>query len=150
MSGTKKPVCWNCGEVGHTFHKCPKPKDDKRIESNHNQRNTSANTVQSNPNSNPSSDPSFKWCPPTQSENNKQLIDGKHMFYLHKLKFWILDKRHPINAAATAANMPSTTPTSNPPIKSSPGGDNLALEAVLANTSRSIEASLRGLVNQFS
>ena len=28
-NGTKKPVCWNCGEVGHTFYKCPKPKDDK-------------------------------------------------------------------------------------------------------------------------
>ena len=28
-NGTKKPVCWNCGEVGHIFYKCPKPKDDK-------------------------------------------------------------------------------------------------------------------------
>ena len=29
-SGTKKPVCWNWGEVGHTFYKCPKPKDDNK------------------------------------------------------------------------------------------------------------------------
>ena len=146
-SGTKKPVCWNCGEVGHTFYKCPKPKDDKRIESNCNQCNALANTVQSNPSSNPSSDPPLKWCPPTQSENNKLLIDGKHMFYLHKLKHWILDKHHPSNAAP---NMPSMTSTSNPPIKSSLGGANPALEAALANTLRSIEASLHGLVNQFS
>ena len=26
---SKMPVRWNCGEVGHTFYKCPKPKDDK-------------------------------------------------------------------------------------------------------------------------
>ena len=36
-NGTKKPVCWNCGEVGPSFYECPKPKDDKQIESNRNQ-----------------------------------------------------------------------------------------------------------------
>ena len=148
--GTKKPVCWNCGEVGHTFYKCPKPKDDKRIESNRNQRNATANTAQSKPNLNPSSDPSFKWRPPAPSENNKRLIDGKHMFYLHKLKRWILDKRHPSNTPAAPAGTPSVEPTPNPPVESTSGGANPALEAALANTSRSIEASLRGLVNQFS
>ena len=70
-SGPKKPVCWNCGEDGHTFYKCPKPKDGKQIESNRNQRNTSANTAQLNTNLIASSDPPFKWHPPTQSENNK-------------------------------------------------------------------------------
>ena len=150
MNGTKKPVCWNCGEVGHTFYKCPKPKDDKRIESNRNQQNALANTVQSKPNLNSSSDPSFKWHPPTPSENNKRLIDGKHMFYLHKLKRWILDKCYPSTSPAAPASAPSTAPTPNPPVESSPGGANPALEAALANTSHSIEASLCGLVNQFS
>ena len=56
----KKPICWNCGEVSHTFYKCPQPKDEKRIESNHNQRNASANTAQSKPNSTSSCDPPFK------------------------------------------------------------------------------------------
>ena len=150
VNGTKKPICWNCGKVGHTFYKCPKPKDDKRIESNRNQRHAAANTAQSKPNSNPSSDPSFKWHPPTLSENNKHLIDGKHMFYLHKLKCWILDKHHPANTPATTTNTPSTTSTSNQPVEPTSGQANPALEAVLANTSRSIEASLCGLVNQFS
>ena len=149
-NGTKKPVCWNCGEVGHTFYNCPKPKDDKQIESNRNQQNATANTAQSKPNLNPSSDPSFKWRPPAPSENNKRLIDGKHMFYLHKLKRWILDKRHPSNTPAAPAGTPSVAPTPNPPVESTSGGANPALEAALANTSRSIEASLRGLVNQFS
>ena len=150
VNGTKKPVCWNCGEVGHTFYKCPKPKDDKQIESNRNQRHATANTAQSKPNSNPSSDPSFKWRPPTPSENNKRLIDGKHMFYLNKLKCWILDKRHPANTPATTTNIPSTTSTSNPPVKPTSGQANPALVAALANMLRSIEASLCGLVNQFS
>ena len=148
--GPKKPVCWNCGEVGHTFYKCPKPKDDKRIESNRNQRNATANTAQSKANPNPSSDPSFKWRPPAPSENNKRLIDGKHMFYLHKLKRWILDKRHPSNTPVVPAGTPSVEPTPNPPVESTSERANPALEAALANTSRSIEASLRGLVNQFS
>ena len=149
-TGTRKPVCWNCGKVGHTFCKCPKPKDDKRIESNRNQRHAAANTAQSKPNSNPSSDPSFKWRPPTSSENNKRLIDGKHMFYLHKLKRWILDKRHPANAPAPTPNTTSMSTTSTQPVEPTSGQANPALEAALANTSRSIEASLRGLVNQFS
>ena len=91
-SGPNKHLCWNCGEVGHTFYKCPKPKDDNRIESNCNQWNTLANTVWPNTSSNHASDPPFKKCPPSQNENNKRLIDGKHMFYLHKLKPWILEK----------------------------------------------------------
>ena len=144
---SKKPVCWNCGKVGHPFYKCPKPKDDKSIESSHNQCNKSANTAQPNTSSNPSSDPPFKWRPPTQNENNKGLIDWKHMFYLHKLKHWILDKRHPSNAA-TSTSLMTTTP--NPPVESPSCGTNPALEATLANTSRSIEASLHGLANQFS
>ena len=148
--GLKKPVCWNCSEVGHTFYKCPKPKDDKGIESNRNQRNATANTAQSKTNPNPSSDLSFKWRPPAPSENNKRLIDGKHMFYLHKLKRWILDKRHPSNTPAAPAGTPPVEPTPNPPVESTSGGANPALEAALANTSRSIEASLHGLVNQFS
>ena len=146
----KKPICWNCGEVGHTFYKCPQPKDEKRIESNRNQRNVSANTAQPKPNSTSLGDPPFKWRPPTPSENNKRLIDGKHMFYLHKLKRWILDKRHPANTPATATTSPTTPSTSNTPIEPTTGQANPALEAALANTSRSIEASLRGLVNQFS
>ena len=44
-SDSKKPVCWNCGEVGHTFYKCPKPTDDKQIESNRNQHNKSTNAA---------------------------------------------------------------------------------------------------------
>ena len=147
VNGTKKPVCWNCGKVGHTFYKCPKPKDDKRIESNPNQLHATANKAQSKPNSNPTSDPSFKWRPPTSSENNKRLIDGKHMFYLHKLKCWILDKRHPANTPDTTTN---TTSTSTPPIEPTSGQANPALEAVLANTLCSIEASLHGQVNQFA
>ena len=127
-NGTKKPVCWNCGEIGHTFYKCPKPKDDKQIESNHNQRNASANTVQSKPNSNPSSHPSFKWRSPALNENNKRLVDGKHMFYLHKLKRWILDERHPSNTPAASAGTPSVAPTPNPPVESTSGGANPAHE----------------------
>ena len=72
------------------------------------------------------------------------------MFYLHKLKCWILDKRHPANTPAPTPNTTSTSTTSTQPVGPTSGQANPALEAALANTSRSIEASLRGLVNQFS
>ena len=83
------------------------------------------------------------------NENNKHVIDGKHMFYLHKLKRWILHKCHP-NNTTTSTNMSSTSTTPNPLVESPSFGANPAFDAALANTLRSIEASLHGLVNQFS
>ena len=70
------------------------------------------------------------------------------MFYFHKTKRWMLDKRHPSNQSpGETAHTPSTATNSQ-----ISGTDRRSpdLEATLANTTRAIESSLHGLVNQFT
>ena len=73
------------------------------------------------------------------------------MFYFYKTKRWMLDKLHPSNqqqgdtANSTTTTTASSAQHSDNGIRHSPD-----LEAALANTTRAIESSLRGLVNQFT
>ena len=84
-----------------------------------------------------------------QNEDNKRVIDGKHMFYFHKTKRWMLDKRHPSNKPPGDTAHTSST-TTNSQISANNDQRSPDLEAALANTTRTIESSLHGLVNQFT
>ena len=84
-----------------------------------------------------------------QPKTTNIVIDGKHMFYFYKTKHWMLDKRHPSNQPqGDTANTTSTA--SSGQISDNGNRRSPDLEAALANTTRAIESSLRGLVNQFT
>ena len=145
-------VCWNCGQLGHAFTTCPKPCNEQCISSAKSQymENKHAKKVKKQANVGVApTNQTNKWHPPTATEDNKRVIDGKHMFYFHKTKRWMLDKRHPSNQPqGDTAN--TTTTASSGQISDNGNRRSPDLEAALANTTRAIESSLRGLVNQFT
>ena len=148
-------VCWNCGQLGHAFTTCPQPRNEQRIASAKSQymENKHAKTAkkQANVGAAPTNHTN-KWRPPTANEDNKRVIDGKHMFYFFKTKRWMLDKHHPSNKPqGDTANTSSTDSTAtNRQIPANSDRRSPDLEAALANTTRAIESSLRGLVNQYT
>ena len=149
-------VCWNCGQLGHAFTTCPKPRNEQRIANAKSQymenKRTKKATKQANVGVTPTNQTN-KWRPPTANEDNKRVIDGKHMFYFHKTKRWMLDKRHPSNQPSTHPQSDTTnltTTASSGHVSDHGHRPSPDLEAALANTTRAIESSLRGLVNQFT
>ena len=157
-TSTIKTVCWNCGQLGHAFPTCPQPRNEQRIANAKSKYMEKKNAKKAKKQANvgaATTNSTNKRRPPTATEDNKCVIDGKHMFYFHKTKRWMLDKRHPSNnpQGNTATNN-DTTSTSSGQISDNnnrhPTGVSPDLEAALANTTRAIESSLRGLVNQFN
>ena len=145
-------VCWNCGQLGHAFTTCPKPRNEQRIARAKSQymenKRAKKATKQANVGVAPTTQTN-KWRPPTANEDNKCIIDGKHMFYFHKTKRWMLDKHHPSNQLqGDTTNITTTASSGQLSDNSNPRSPDL--EAALANTTRAIESSLHGLVNQFT
>ena len=146
-------VCWNCGQLGHAFTTCPQPRNEQRIASAKSQFMENKNAKKAKKQANVGAAPTNqtnKWRPPTANEDNKRVIDGKHMFYFFKTKRWMLDKRHPSNKSSGDTANTNTTPSTSPNISATSERSSPDLEAALANTTRAIESSLRGLVNQFA
>jgi len=95
--------CFNCGDPSHMADKCPRTKDQQRINANikkfneaikQNKRNKTANNENKDRKSKAKS-PKGKYSPPTNTEKNRRIIDGKPMYYLTKTKRWVPDKNPP-------------------------------------------------------
>ena len=160
----KKPhklICWNCGKEGHITTRCPEPKNAERIAANRAKTGTNNQGRRGNNRSNgggsantattSSNNQTNKYRPPEPAKNNKREIDGRHMYYSHKLKRWILDRTHPSNKEklGLAANAASTTTTKTNDNNEKPL-DNTIVKAWIANTSKSFEQSLRDFAAQYS
>lgn len=143
----RRPVCWNCGGIGHTVTQCTKPRDEKRIADEKAKFLANKSTSSSSTTPTPSTSTS-KWRQPTPEENNRRMIDGKPMFYNRRVRRWVADRDH-----STQGNVAAPTPSTPPPSSTSKTATfqtkNAELEAALTNTSRTIEASLRGLMDHF-
>ena len=139
---SRQPTCWNCGEVGHTLDQCTKPRNESEIAARRDvqratrrvnrlaRKSNKANAGATVPSSGASvtssvtgpttTQPPNKFAPPTPEENNKQVIDGKPMYYNHRLKRWLVDRfagsPAPVAALATGTvASPGTTSSSNDP-----------------------------------
>lgn len=84
--------CWNCGGEGHILSKCPKPTNEKQIELNR-KAFYDAKKKSTGQSGAPSAPQKFR--PPTDSENNRRVIDGTPMFYQQRTKRWVRDKFPP-------------------------------------------------------
>ena len=170
---TRKAICWNCGEEGHPYPHCPRPLNEQRIadsKAKHrqqapapktrttdgnggnnapNQRGNNSRGGQSNRGSSTANTSKFR--PPTAGENNRRVIDGKHMFYLHRTRRWVRDRAHSSNqtAAETPAFNNASTTQANLPAPPADAPNQVAIDAAMANAQRAFETAMRGLVNQF-
>jgi hypothetical protein len=81
-----------------------------------------------------------KWAPPTDSEKNRRVIDGKQMFYLHKTKRWVDDR----NALPPAAN-----PAVQPPVESNKTNslDSKVKELAKSNVTHQINVAMQSIAN---
>jgi hypothetical protein len=124
-SGTppkRSPICWNCGEVGHSVPTCSKPKGRKHIaEAKAKMKKDQKNGGSKNknvPNKSKSGKPS-KWAPQTNEEHGKRVIDGTPYSWNSKMRRWL---REPTGAAEAAQVV-------QPPV---PGGNNGLLLSSIA------------------
>jgi hypothetical protein len=161
------PTCWNCGEVGHTFPTCPKPKNETRIAENKakvrkdRKQGGSAKAKNGNKKQGDAKVKNSKWAPPTSTENNKRIIDGTPHFWSPRNKRWFIDKR--AIEASQAAQVVQPPPASAPPAAPGPSGltlqqlppvdtgpDRAATRRVaFSNTAHVISEALRNLSQSF-
>ena len=95
---------------------------------------------------------------PGRSENNRRVIDGKAMFWPHKYKKWVDDKKTPEvsfaqpNQQTQGAAGLTTAPTTVVQQQEIATDDQIksAREADLSNASHAINLALRNLINVFS
>jgi hypothetical protein len=162
-TGRRKLICWNCGEEGHPSQECPKPRNQQMYNSNRkkfneqrnkNKKNNNKSTTPAAPKPAGTHNSPHKFRPAEDGENNRRVIDGKHMYYNKRTGQWVLDTSHHTNKGnnpptSHAANVcqPATTTA---PAQAAPRPDQAALNAALANTSRAIDTALRGLMTQFT
>lgn len=155
----KKVTCWNCGSEGHSVNECTKPKNNAVIERRKEvfkeerkklkKGKTQQRNNNNNGNNNNKSSPSGKYAPPTDAENNRRVIDGKKMYFLHKTKRWVPDRKSG-DAAPSSTQMvhpalpgvPQAPPLSTP----SPSGM-VGRELALTNATHSINLAMQGLAN---
>ena len=67
-------VCWNCGQLGHAFTKCPQPRNEQRIASAKSQYMENKHAKKAKKQANVGAAPTNqtnKWRPPTANEDNK-------------------------------------------------------------------------------
>jgi hypothetical protein len=161
------PTCWNCGEVGHTFPTCPKPKNETRIAENKakvrkdRKQGGSAKAKNGNKKQGDAKVKNSKWAPPTSTENNKRIIDGTPHFWSPRNKRWFINKR--AIEASQAAQVIQPPPASAPPAAPGPSGltlqqlppvdtgpDRAATRRVaFSNTAHVISEALRNLSQSF-
>jgi hypothetical protein len=157
-------ICFNCGEKGHRLNDCQKPKNDQRIaaakkkfqeakKSRGADGGTDGGTGGGKNQSEGGS--KSKWRQPESGEENKRVIDGKHMWYNKGTKRWVLDRFHPTNRTAQEeANMAQGTTgagQSQQPSNPTPNtNQDAAKTAAMANFTRTMETALNGLLNNFT
>jgi hypothetical protein len=160
-TGTKVTICFNCGGA-HSFKQCPKPVDKTRVKANRkifkDQCKKTA-TSGSNKSSNTSSSsalPTGKFSPPTETKKqnkSRRMIDGKLHYYHYKTKRWNLVKDSttptttpgPATTIANMANLADTSSGTRTPVIS-----NQTRDVAVANASRQLELTFRGLLSQLS
>jgi hypothetical protein len=162
-TGTKVTICFNCGG-SHSFQDCPKPKDKIRIKANRkifkDQRKQTAAKGVSPPVPGTTAPPkpsTGKYSPPTDTEKqnkSRRLIDGKEHYYHYKTKRWNLVKVSPSPSTVTPAP-PTTfaqmaTSTDTPSGTITPVISNQTRDVAVANATRQLEMTFRGLLNQLS
>ena len=73
-------VCWNCGQLGHTFTTCPQPRNEQHIANAKSKYMENKNAKKAKKQANvgaATTNSTNKWHPPTATEDNKRVIDGQ-------------------------------------------------------------------------
>ena len=121
MRGTKQPAssfttgvrCWNC-DGPHNVRKCPKPRDEERIQRN---RQAYKDNIKSNSNSSESQSQSSQrrwnaarwvWRPPLPEEGGKRIIFDKPYTWNPTTERWDLDDTPASGLSVQAPNPPTT------------------------------------------
>jgi hypothetical protein len=161
-TGTKFTICFNCGG-SHSFKNCPKPADKTRIRANQKlfkerKKGAGPSPTKSN-DSKKGGGKTGKFAPPTETEKKNQsrrLIDGKLYYYHYKSKRWNLVDKDPVTTS-TQPGPPTTiaagklaTLADNPPGTLTPVISNQTRDVAVANASRQLELTFRGLLSQLN
>ena len=155
-NGKPQPICWNCGKPGHTAPKCTEPRNEQKIAANKEKFGSKKAANGTSSSNSGAGGASGKWAPPKSDERNRRVIDGKHMFYNHRTHRWVPDRTHSSNQDASAhaarADNASTTSTLTGATGTVAGStvNRAELDAAVANVARSVDQSLRSLVEHFS
>jgi hypothetical protein len=144
-------ICWNCGKEGHTLTQCRNPRNQDAINANKRKYQRKPPVAQANTAATPTElKDSGKFRPPEANENNRRVINNKHMFYNKRTQRWVPDSTHPSNKPSNAPTMAANNATAPQQATSTtPQTKTTAQAAALANATRAIETALQGLVNQF-
>jgi hypothetical protein len=94
-AGQVQQLCFNCGGAHHV-KQCTLPRDEGKINKEAAKFMAEVHKKQSERNNHGGGgrDKDSKWPPATSKEQNKRVIDGKPMFWMHFRKRWVPDKNH--------------------------------------------------------
>ena len=163
----KECLCFNCGEKGHQVNDCEKLKNEQCIaavkkkfqEAKKKSHGGTASGGSGGGNTQPAAEggSKSKGRQPESGEENKRVIDGKHMWYNKGTKRWVLDRFHPTNRSAqeganvaqgaTGAGGNAPQPTANSATNTNQDD---AKSAAMANFTPTMETALSGLLNNFN
>lgn len=129
-AGNEETVCFNCGQKGHVYTDCKKPKNEAKIKAakkkfwkrGNNQSDQNPQDQSSNESNRKNKRVPEKWKRPKEGESNQRLIDGKWMYFRYKDNRWVPMTRAPdaaqnqnetaqVAAAAAAAATAAATAT---------------------------------------
>jgi hypothetical protein len=158
-SGTKFTICFNCGGA-HSFKSCPKPTHKSRIQANQKlfkerkKAGSGSPSSKTNEQNKKNGGKDGKFAPPTETEKKNQshqVIDGKLYYYHCKSKCWNLVKDATKQTSSGPAMMiaaNTATLADNSPGNITPVISNQTRDIAVANASRQLELTFRGLLSQ--
>jgi hypothetical protein len=157
-TGTKFTICFNCGGA-HSFKSCPQPANKARIRANQKifKDKKKAGSPNKSNDSKKKGGKEGKFAPPTEEEKKNQsrrMIDGKLFYYHYKSKRWNLVNKDEANKQpgppTTIAAGHLAALADNPPGTLTPVISNQGRDVAVANASRQLELTFRGLLSQLN
>jgi hypothetical protein len=149
-TGTTTQLCFNCGGPHHV-KECKKPRDENKINQAAANFKTQIRKKQEDRKSggggNKHDGKNAKWAAPQKHENNKRMIDGKPMYWLHHRKRWIPDAKANAGKQAHLASKKKETERETPPDSVPAETGSTADKVLMANKFKQLQATFTAFSN---
>ena len=149
--------CFNCGSTEHKLDSCPFPINKDKIKKNRNafweQKRSKSSNNPTKTKSNNSYPSTGKWVPPSKSEKNQRVIDGKQYTWQEgknsTKKSWVQITDHEEGKKSPPSNSTSNSTPSPFNFPSCPPNADPQTQLAYANFSKSLEDTFRAFQQQF-